>query len=239
MRTAGYGGFDASGLPADTGAMPVTREASVPVQRHPPLWEQAYAVLEAQIIGHELAPGTRLVETELAARLGISRNPVREAIRALEQEGWVERRRTGMWVPQPDPAQATHLFEARELVEARTAALAAERRDPQHLQQLAQIVRSGQSAVRRQDVPAVVALNSQFHRLVTVAAGNPVLTGIHEHLDKRARWHFVTIAGRRATDSWAEHGEILAAIEAGRSDQAAALASAHVRRSAAALHAPS
>lgn len=215
--------------PAPAGGTAVT------VQRHPPLWEQAYAVLETQIIAHQLAPGTRLVETELAARLGISRNPIREAIRALEQEGWAVRRGTGMWVPQPDPAEAAHLFETRELVESRTAGLAAERRDQRQLDHLEEVLRSGQSAVARGEIQAMIALNSQFHRLIAIAAGNPVLAGFHEQLDKRARWHFVPVASQRARDSWAEHEEILAAIRDGASDRAATLAAAHVRRTATAL----
>jgi DNA-binding GntR family transcriptional regulator len=203
-----------------------------PLQRDLPLWERTYHALERLIIHRELPPGTRLVETELAERLGVSRNPVREALRALETAGWVEvQPRQGAFVTTPGPEDGDHLFEVRSIFEPQAAALAAGRITQETLARLEELGQQGLAAAERGDADAVVELNALFHRAIFAAAGNGVLSEMLLHLEKKSMWHFSTIATARGVDSWHEHTSLLEALTAGDADAAFAEMDAHVRAS--------
>lgn len=197
------------------------------------LWEQVYDVLEERILTHQIPPGSRLVETEVAATLGISRNPIREAIRALEQAGWVERpdHHTGVWVPRTGGADGVAVFEARRILEAETAALAAHRRREHDLEALRTTLAAGWAALDAGETAEVARLNASFHARIAAATGNAVLAGIQDRLDKRGRWHFTSIATVRGTASWTEHEEILSALADSDEDRARRLSQRHVERS--------
>jgi DNA-binding GntR family transcriptional regulator len=207
-------------------------EILFPLQRDLPLWERTYHALERLIIHRELAPGTRLAENELAEQLGVSRSPIREALRALETAGWVEvQPRRGAFVTVPGPHEGDHLFEVRSIFEPRAAALAAERITPDTLEQLERLTQQGFAAAERGDGDAVVELNALFHRAVFAATGNRVLTDTLLNLEKKSMWHFSTIATARGVDSWHEHTTLLEALAAGDADTASAEMEAHVRAS--------
>ena len=98
-------------------------------QQHLTLRESVAGEIRRMIMDGQLAPGERLFEDRLAEQLGVSRNPVREAIRALEGSGLVEvRPRRGAYVSQLDPHQATQLLELRAVIESYAARLAARNR---------------------------------------------------------------------------------------------------------------
>lgn len=207
-------------------------EMLFPLERDLPLWERTYHALERLIIHRELAPGTRLVETELAERLGVSRNPIREALRSLETAGWVEvRPRRGAFVTMPSPRDGDHVFEVRALFEPQAARLAAERLETETLGELHELLGEGTAAATRGDADAVVELNALFHRTVFEAAGNPVLADLLRNLEKKAMWHFSTIATNRGIDSWYEHESLLQALSVGDGARAFAEMEAHVRAS--------
>lgn len=185
-----------------------------PLDRDQPLWERTYHALERLIIHRQLPPGSRLVESDLASRLGVSRNPVREAIRALEAAGWVEVvARKGAHVVTPQPNEGNHLFEVRWAFEPQAAALAAQRVQPAQLTSLDETLADGFRAAERGDVDATVELNAVFHRAVFDAAGNPVLSQMLRRLEKKAMWHFSAIATARGLDSWHEHTSLLDALK--------------------------
>src|SRR5687767_16025848 len=93
-----------------------------------PLREHVYERLQEMLIDRALAPGDHLVEERLAAQLGVSRGPVREALQRLHRDGWITLRpRYGAFVNQPTMVQVDEFFEARELVEQSAARLAAQR----------------------------------------------------------------------------------------------------------------
>ena len=90
------------------------------------LRHRVYTVLEESIISGELAPGQHLVEARLAADLGVSRNPVREAIQGLRQDGWiVDRPRQGSFVRISNEKEMVDLFQVRLVLETETARIAA------------------------------------------------------------------------------------------------------------------
>lgn len=203
-----------------------------PLRRDLPLWERTYDTLERLIIHRKLPAGSRLVEAELAARLDVSRNPVREAIRALEAAGWVEViPRRGTYVISADAEEGDHLFEVRALLEPEAAALATERIRREELEELEELLEKGTQAAVVKDTDATVELNAMFHRKVFAAARNPVLYQVVHNLEKRAMWHFSTIATARGLDSWHEHSELLGALVDGDQARAASEMRDHVNAS--------
>src|SRR5579875_1753581 len=97
-----------------------------PVERPVPLRHSVYEALVELIVGGGLQPGEHLVESDLARQLGVSRQPVREALHRLEAEGWVDLRPSqGAFVHVPTDREVDQLLDVRELLEAETARLAA------------------------------------------------------------------------------------------------------------------
>jgi DNA-binding GntR family transcriptional regulator len=94
------------------------------------------------------------------------------------------------------------------------------------------------AAVESGDLAATVAANNDFHAAVAEIAGNAVLAQLSEIVGRRVRWYYRKVAPARGHESWSEHAELLAAIEAGDEDQAAALARVHTERTRTAYHDP-
>ena len=214
----------------------------MPIQAVEPrrLYRQIAEQLRGLIRAGEWVVGTRLpAERELAQQLGVSRPSVREALIALEVEGWVEvRTGSGVYVldrPQPGPALSPtewgplELLRARRLVEGETAAMAATQAKRQHLSAMRQALRSMAAEVERGIMPQ--AGDRAFHSAVVEACDNMVLTDTLHHLwDSRSGPLFERLGSHFETlDSWrlalAEHQAIYDAIAA--HDAAAARAAMH------------
>src|SRR5688500_14403067 len=132
--------------------------------------------IERRIVAGELAPGAKLNEAELAAAMGISRGPVREAFRALEQAGLVATAKNrGVFVRQVSRQEASDIFEVRAALEREIGALAAKRATREHLERLRAIVKRMQAAGRKRDPDAYFPLNIEFHEVLAEAAGNRAL----------------------------------------------------------------
>src|ERR1700685_1964467 len=111
-----------------------------PVPRPVPLRQSVYDALVSLIASGELVPGQHLVETELPGQLGVSRQPIREALHRMEAEGWVDLRPSqGAFVHVPTDAEVTERFGVRALLEAETARLAARAADPPRVARLREI----------------------------------------------------------------------------------------------------
>ncbi|MBF6210734.1 GntR family transcriptional regulator [Nocardia puris] len=148
--------------------------------------EQAYRAVKERILTGALAGGELISEGEVAAELGTSRTPVREAFLRLETEGWMRLypKRGALVVPIP-PDEAEHVAHARYVVE--TAAVRA----------LAVTDRAGIDAALREslarqrelatDLDAFALADTDFHRAYVAAAGNPLLTGFYDSLRERQR----------------------------------------------------
>ena len=97
-----------------------------PLQRPVPLRQSVYDALIDLIVSGELPPGQHMVETDLARQLGVSRQPIREALHRMEAEGWVDLRPSqGAFVHVPTDSEVDELLDVRALLEAETARLAA------------------------------------------------------------------------------------------------------------------
>jgi DNA-binding GntR family transcriptional regulator len=208
-----------------------------PLARPVPLRQSVYETLVDLIVSAELGPGQHLVETDLARQLGVSRQPVREALHRLEAEGWLDLRPSqGAFVHVPTEQEVDELLNVRELLEAETARLAARAATPEQVKQLREIWQSGRAAVDAADVSAAVADNNAFHAAVAAIAGNSVLADLAGIVGNRVRWYYSLVAPARSQGSWEEHGEMIDAIEAHDEARAILIARRHTERTRHAYH---
>ena len=135
--------------------------------------------------------GSRLTEEQLARRYGVSRVPVREALRTLESEGFVTtRRHAGACVAEPTEQEAADLLEIRMLLEPLGAARAAQRRTEAHLKVLRGLVRLGQERARRGQGEDLRSLGGWFHETLAQASGSPGLTALLTQLRHKIAWMY-------------------------------------------------
>src|SRR5689334_24878568 len=175
------------------------------------------------IVGGFYPPGSRLTEELLARRYGVSRVPVREALRTLESEGFVRtRRHAGASVAEPTEQEAADLLEMRMLLEPLGAARAAQRRTEAHLKVLRGLVRLGQERARRGNSEDLRSLGGWFHETLAQAAGSPAMTSVLTQLRRKIAWMYVVDAPADPVESWAEHGASVDAVARGCGDAARA-----------------
>jgi DNA-binding GntR family transcriptional regulator len=172
----------------------------------------AYTQLESAILTGELRPRERLIEQELAERLGMSRTPIREALRRLEERGLVRiLPHRGAVVADISPVDIENIYAVRCHVESLAARLAAERITPKTIQQVRDIesAQSRRSAVR--NIRALMQANDAFHDTIYGAAGNPCLLEVIQQL--RRQVHPVRFSAWSQPDriarSLTEHREMI------------------------------
>jgi len=188
--------------------------------------------VRSRIVTGVLAPGTRLVEAALAAELGVSRIPVREALHQLADEGFVRSTpRRGAVVAELSGDDARELYEVRAVLEGLAARLAAVHRGAADLEALGEVMARGRSAVERRAWPELAQLNSLFHERLAAASGNGHLAALARGYGEKLSWAFSASAPGRAPAAWREHGGILAAVRAGDVERAELRAAGHVDRS--------
>ncbi len=187
------------------------------------------------IVSGALERGGRLTEEVLARRYGVSRIPVREALRTLEAEGFVvTRRHAGACVSEPTEQEAADLLEIRMLLEPLGAARAAQRRTEAHLKVLRGLVRLGHDRVRRGHGEDLRSLEGWFHETLAQASGSPGLTALLTQLRHKIAWMYTVDVTERPAESWAEHAAILDAVARGDAERARAVTALHAERAASA-----
>ncbi|ETH13419.1 FCD domain protein, partial [Bordetella pertussis STO1-SEAT-0006] len=155
-------------------------------EQHMPLFAVIRDKLRERILSGEFTPGDRLIEGRLSDDMGVSRIPVREALRALAAEGLVTiEPRRGASVAVPSEAIAYDMVEVRATLEGLNAKLAAQRRDDATVTRLRKFLDDGTEAARSDDLQQFLALNSQFHEMLATIAGNVVLTDLMRSLRDR------------------------------------------------------
>lgn len=189
------------------------------------------AALAESIAAGRLAPGTALEEERLAAAHGVSRTPVREALRLLAATGLVEQRpRRGAVVSRPDPRRLAEMFEAMAELEAICAGLCARGMGRAARQGLkARHAAMGRMAAAG-DLAAYRDANVAFHEALYAGAGNAYLAELAGMTRRRlAPFRAAQLGGRdRLAASHAEHGAIVAAILAGDAAAAGTAVRAHL-----------
>ena len=186
--------------------------------------------IRARITSGEFPPGFRLKERDLSAELGISRIPIREAVRDLSTEGFVTMLpRRGALVTELVPEDLDDIFEVRMALEVTECVLAAQRATDAEVARLRACVTAANEAMATGDRNAVDASNGEFHDVLVEMGHNPVLAQVLEPLRNRIQWLL-----RQNQDVGAicrEHGQIAEAIAARDVDLARRLARIHVETS--------
>jgi DNA-binding GntR family transcriptional regulator len=192
----------------------------------PDLTEQVYQRLLYAICDGELAPGARLTQEDLAATLGVSRQPVLQALLLLKKDGFVsDAGRRGLRVTPLEAAAITQVYEVRAVLDglaARRAALAHAQLDPT-------IILEGRQAAAGPHIGPMIDVDMRFHHLIYAASGNPLIAATanqHWHHIRRAMGVVLQIVGLRRS-VWDEHEAILQAVSSGEADRAEQLARAH------------
>jgi DNA-binding GntR family transcriptional regulator len=210
-----------------------------PLPRPVPLRQSVYDALIDLIVGGELRPGQHMVETDLARQLGVSRQPIREALHRMEAEGWVDLRPSqGAFVHVPTDSEVNDLLDVRALLEAETARLATRAPSPAQVARLREICREGQAAADADEFSDAVTVNSLFHAEVAAIGGNAVLAELADIVGRRVQWYYRQVDPERAHGAWTEHGELIDAIEEHDAERAESLARKHTERTRAAYHRP-
>ncbi len=205
--------------------------ARSPVERPAPLREAVFDALVEMIITRELQPGQHLIEKELATSLGVSRQPIREALQRMHTEGWVDLRPAlGAFVHVPTEAEADQLLAARSILEAESTKLAAERATAEHVAHLRELQRIGEAALAVDDQEVLLSANASLHGYIVGMSGNQVLVDLRRSVEQRVRWYYMPIAQVRSRDAWEEHAELIDAIADRDGGRAGALMRMHTER---------
>lgn len=203
--------------------------------------------IRRDIIFGSLLPGVRVTEAALAAKYGVSRVPVREALRALEAEGFVESRPyAGSTVAEIPIDDAEDLFAVRGVIEATIARRAARRVSQQFLvgasdgpdvewwtarRALADLLDDGDRAVAADAIGDLPELNIRFHLGVAELSGSASLAALLRQISGKIEWLYAADVDNRGKQSWGEHRLIIAAIDAGNEAEAERLMAGHVSSS--------
>jgi len=193
------------------------------------LREVVASQLRALIINGELKPGERLVEGQLAERLGVSRNPVREAMRSLASTGLIDVvPRRGAHVANVDPLAVHQIQQVRILVEGYAVEQAALRREPESLDRIRRCLEAGRIATKRGDAVTAAACHREFHLAVEAAADMPFLNQVMDPLRSQTELVFSMVTDLRGNITWDEHEAIYNALVEGNAQCAKELVREHI-----------
>jgi DNA-binding GntR family transcriptional regulator len=221
-----------------------SRVPSSPTRPEPAATQRVQDEIRRDIILGALPAGTRITEAWLAAKYEVSRVPVREALRALEAEGFVESKPyAGSTVSAIPVEDAEDLFTVREALEAATARRAAKRAAAQlsagapepawwaSRKEIAAILDEGDAAIEADRPDLLPELNIRFHLAVAELSGSVSLAALLRQIAGKIEWLYASDVHSRGKSSWQEHRAIMAAIDAGDLSAAETRMGAHVRRS--------
>lgn len=194
-----------------------------------PLREVVAEELRSMILRGDLGPGERLLEDRLAEQLGVSRNPIREAIRSLEATGLVEVvPRRGAYVCRPDLDEVRQMLEVRGVLESYAASLVARQSPDGILAHLQRLITDGTKAHEAANHVRAAEFHRQFHEAIEAATGNPYLKQVIEPLRERTELVFSLLLENRGAGGWHEHERILEAIASGDGDTASTAVYEHI-----------
>ena len=207
--------------------LPSLRPATAPT-----VADQVFDILQQRILSLDLAPGTRISESDVATQMGVSRQPVREAFKRLAKLGFLHiRPQSGTTVTLISEDSVLKSRFIRLALEVQTCATACDRLAPDGLDRLSQIIDRQRLAISATDRQTFHDLDDAFHRQICVSAGVgfawEVISENKAHMDRVRMLSLDTASQRRALD---EHVAIFDAIRDGDADAAVAAMTAHLSR---------
>lgn len=200
---------------------------------HRPLREIVYDELKMQILTGQIEPGTRMMEVEMAKEMGVSRTPVREAIRKLEKEGLVTiEPRRGAYASEVSVRDMIEILEVREEIEGLATELAAKRMDDDTKARLYRTADKYGEAVKDNDTGEMIKLDTEFHHIIVEGSRNKILMNVVEQLQELVlRFRYIYYDDfRRAEKMPREHKAIIEGIKSGNAKSARKAAEDHVEQ---------
>ena len=198
-----------------------------------PLRDVVFNTLRDAILTGKLVPGERLMENQLADKLGVSRTPVREALRMLELENLVELvPRKGAQVLDMSEKDITNILEVRSALEGLATSLACKKMTKEDLQQLKSMEVDFEKAVADNDVEHFVDIDEDFHDLIFAATENDKLINIFRNLRIQLYRYRMAQAKNNETSMStivAHHRSIIRAIENHDAEEGASIAQGHIK----------
>jgi len=195
------------------------------------LYQEVAERLRQRIFAHELTPGDWIDEQKLAEQYGISRTPLREALKVLASEGLVELKpRRGCYVTEISRQDLDDIFPLMAMLEGRCAGDATRKAQPADIAALNDIHERLESAARDGRIEAFFEANQEFHLRIQELAGNRWLVSVIQDLRKvlkMSRLHSLSLEGR-LQQSLNEHRAIMAAFKAADATKAEALMHDHL-----------
>jgi DNA-binding GntR family transcriptional regulator len=181
------------------------------------------------IVSGELGPGHRLKEDQFANEFGVSRVPVREAIKRLDAEGYITVTvNAGARVSVPSARDASELLQIRSALEVLAARLAAQRRATDQLEKLRDLLGAGEAAVKAGDFTRLPELSAEFHGCLIEASGNAHLIRSLAEVRAKLAWIWAVDVEHRPRTSWAAHKEIFGVVARRDAERAATAIAAHL-----------
>ncbi len=203
------------------------------LQNHRPLREIVYEELKRQILVGEISPGTRMMEVELADVMGVSRTPVREAIRKLEKEGLVSiEPRKGAYASNISIKDMVDVLEVRQGLEEMASMLAAGRITETQKEELLTILSNYRKAVEAANIEEIIKYDEDFHSKIISISGNKTLEQVFSTVQELAlRFRYIYYDDfNRYENMPREHQMIEEAIMSGDAEKARIAAGEHVYR---------
>jgi len=207
------------------------KELSANINEYLPLRDVVFQTLRQAILRGELEPGERLMEIHLAESLGVSRTPIREAIRKLELEGLVVMiPRRGAVVASITEKDLKDVLEVRRTLEILAAEVACERITPERLKELEKAGKEFERLQDSEDVTELAAADARFHEIIYEATGNARLIGILNNLrEQMYRYRLEYLKDKtNYEDLNQEHQKIFVSIQKGDREAVAAVVCEHI-----------
>ena len=194
------------------------------------LADQVFEHLESDILSGKYSRGEILTETKLSSELGVSRTPIREALRRLGQEHLIEESGKGSVVIGVTEKDLEDIYLIRSKIEGLAAAFAAENRTEKQLEELREVLELQEFYVEKKDADRIKKMDNKFHNKVYELSGSIIffdtLLPLHKKVQKFRKASVESKS--RATASAEEHRKIFEAIAEGNSEKAEEFAKAHV-----------
>lgn len=213
----------------------MTDNLSLGTDAYLPLRDVVFHTLREAILKGELRPGERLMELQLAAKLGVSRTPIREAIRMLEQEGLaVTVPRKGAEVARMTEKDMEDVLQIREVLDELAVKLACDNITRKEIRELESKTVQFENSIRSGDIKSIALADVDFHDVIYRAAGNKKLVTMLDNLREQIfRYRVEYLKDEKAYPTLIrEHREILQALDRHDKDQVVKTMKAHVEKQA-------
>jgi DNA-binding GntR family transcriptional regulator len=201
----------------------------------PNLVEQVHGALLDDIASGKLAPGDRIIQEQIAQALGVSRQPVQQALALLRNQGVLhDAPGRGLIVAPLDTAHVQHMYDMRAVIEGLACRRAAETSADKAARQGPAVIEAGRKAIASGSVAKMIAADVRFHEFIYSLSGNPLVApALSTHLTYTQRvMGEVLLRDEQPRDIWNQHAEIMDAIASGNGELAESLVRAHITQAA-------